>query len=344
MNRNLLIIFLLLCLQSATAQSLSRPKTIKEKGDYVHKATGTIFPVNVGSFQRTKLSTFDKQKNDVDASYELDCPGKGKTIVTVYVFPGREATDSRFRDNFLAAVLSVSYNAGRELQDKYTYCPYTSEGYKINGFRASFIPDKGKDNWLELYECGKWLLKIRTTTDCLDSAEAIGTSRQFAAVFNPVKLLQSSQLALKPHIAISKEAFFDSLFLGCTIARALKEATWAQKNVDSLERTAGFPGLHLDMHIAGIEEFVHFADTNTTMPEGGSTREFLDIYRSLKQNNLLAEFIMMQKSEVMIVPEDRVFNFHAYNEWEKTHKMKEYINTRFYENSYEESSVGTNNK
>lgn len=338
MYHNLITMLLLVCINTATAQSLYRPKNIKEKGDYTHIATGVVFPVSVEGFQRKKLSTFDKQKNDVDASYELDCPGKGKTKVTVYVYPDSMATNNRFRDNFLDAVLAISYNAGQVLQDKYTYCPYMAEGYKINGFRASFIPHMGKNNWLELYECGKWFLKIRMTTDCLDSAEATALNRKFVETFNPIKLLQSSPLKLTPHTAISKAAFFDSLFLACTIGRSLKELIWVKDNVDSLERTAGFPGLYLDMYIAGIEGFVHFADTNTTMTVGGSTKEFLDIYRSLKENNILAEFIMEENSGVMIVPENRVFNFAAYNEWKKTHPMKEYITRRFYANEYKPAS------
>ena len=208
--------------------------------------------------------------------------------------------------------------------------------------RASFIPDGGKDNWLELYECGKWLLKIRITTDCLASEEAIALNQKFVETFNPVKLLQSAPLSLKPYTNISRDAFFDSLFLACTIGSSLKELIWVKDNVDSLERTAGFPGLYLDMHITSIEGFVHFADTVTTMKEVGSTREFLDIYRSLIKNNLLAEFIMEQNKDIMIVPENRVFNFKAYYEWKKTHPMKAYISQRFYANEYKQASENNN--
>jgi len=336
MNRNLLIIFLLLCLNSASAQSFSRPKKIKEKGDYTHIATGVVFPVAVGDFERISLTTFDKKKNDVDASYEFDGPRGGKTKVTVFVYPGGDATDSRFRDNFLAAVLAISYKAGTELQDKYTYCPYTSEGYKINGFRASFLPHEKQNNWLELYECGKWLLKIRITTDCLDSAEAISTSRKFVEVFNPVKLLKVSPLKLTFHTGISENTFADKMLLGCTYFRAKSELLWVKNNIDSLERIAGFPSLYLDMYAAGIYGMLNFADTVTTMSASGQTKEMLDIFRSLKEHNLLSEYLVKKNESVMIVPEGRLLDFKAYDQWVQAHKLNELIQQKFYQNEFKQ--------
>ncbi len=330
MNRSFLIALLLLVTHTTTAQHLNYPKKIKARGDYTHKATGTIFPASIDKYKRKELSTFDRQKNDVDARYEY-ANFAGKTRVTVYVYPAGPATDARFREEFLNCVFAVSYAAGKQIQDKYTYIPYKKDGYNIAGFSATFEQQGSEKTYLELYECGNWFLKIRVTSSILDSIGITRLSRQFVDTFNPVHLVQSAPLSLQTSVSVSKEAFNDELFLACTIASGLTQVKWVENNVDSMERISGFPGLHLGMYEAGIKGFLSFADTNTTMKVYPDTKKYIDQFHALLDSEFLDEFLLEEYNEVMIVPGNKVFNFASYHQWKMTHPIKIDIHHRYYE-------------
>lgn len=320
MKTQLLLLTSIFLFNITNAQRLSRPREIKAGGDYMHAATATIFPAGIDGYERSEITTFDKQRNEIAARYEQKSRD-GKTTISVYVYPAEEASNYRFRSQYWASAQSIAIAADRELKAVQTYRSVAKDGYKIHGFNA-FITDGKQNTALELYECGNWFFKIRTTSDYLDSTRIYQLNQRIVSVFDPVNLVKHSTITPQPTISLNERAFADSLLMGFTIARALAELSWANDNVDSLEWLAGFPALYLEMHVASLKEAVKFANGENYQGVSQKTMEFMRQLRAIIDNNYLEQFVL-EEYDMLLTSKfpDKLYNFKDYYAWKKKNRI-----------------------
>ena len=337
MTRNKHLLFLaltLLVFSNVKGQDRYEPKKIKAKGDYIHEATNTTFPTAIDNYIRTEVTSYDKKKTNISANYENETSG-GKTKFTVYLYPVGIESEQELRYEYLNSLQSIAYAADKSLNAAQEYCSYKKDGYKIHGYSAYILADNRNQTALEIYQCGSWFLKIRVTSDVLDTAAIDILNKRVVDLFSPVNLVKTSALSLQPHFNVSKKALRDSLMLGCIMSSTFKKLEWLEANVDSTERASGFPDLYLDMYVESLKDFVKYAEEHKDWHLSNSTKEYLDQLNSLIANGFLDEFIMEQFSNVMIVPDKVDFDFKSFDHWKISHPININLNERYCVITYE---------
>jgi hypothetical protein len=327
MNRLLGILLLVVIGGQIKAQQLYEPKLINETGSYRHKATRVTFPVAVHDYKRISIEAFDKKKENIAAKYE--CTGcMGKTVVSVYIYPAFTATERRLREEFLNSAYGVSLSMPAKVKDKYIPCFYERQGYKLNGCRATFDTDVDGATWLEVYECGGWFFKLRTTSDLLDSTEMAALNRKFVQFFNPTDLVRASPVGGRPQITVGRLALRDESFFACALGSSFYKLDWLQDNVDSLERLAGITDLYLGMNIAGINGFLKQSIKGMKTVEG--VKKYIAELEAVKNAGFLNEFVMEEFDRVMIVPPNQAFDFAGYTKWRQSNRLTIDLRDRYY--------------
>lgn len=67
------------------------PNRLNPAGDYAHKATGFVFPSEIGSFKRSVVTEYNLDKTDVSAGYDKKTGEQG-VASTIYVYPAPPLT------------------------------------------------------------------------------------------------------------------------------------------------------------------------------------------------------------------------------------------------------------
>jgi hypothetical protein len=324
-----LIILLFVLGQISYGQTPRQPKQLKVKGTYVHSPTKTEFPVNIGSYQRQGVYSFDKKNENIGSTYKNE-----QTTLSIYLYPAGEGSEGRLRNQYLQAMQDMADNSksGLHAQQEYTF--FKSDGYKINGFTAT---TKGNPkSQLSLFECGQWFFKIRITTNLLDTAGINSLEKLILNTFQPTNLVKKSHLNHKADVIVAPAAFRDSLLLGSVLGSAFKKISWALENVDSLERASGFPDLYLGMHIESLKQFVQF-EKGKQWTRHQSTTDYINELNDIITSGFLEEFILDQFNMIMIVPKDLTLDFEAYELWKSSYEPKINLKERFYLVTYKVS-------
>ena len=338
MTKNIILqflVFTLLTSFSVNGQDYYEPKKIKSNDDYNHHATNTNFPTAIEDYIRTDITAFDKKKTNIGASYEK-IDAKGKTTLTIYIYPVGISSSNLLREEYLNSLKSISKASNKDLKANQKYCFYKKDGYKINGYEA-FIDKKENRTLtaLQIYQCGSWFLKLRVSSDLLDSTRIDSLNKKIIELFQPLKIVKNSALGLNPAFNVSSNTLGDSLFLGCMMSSGFKKMEWTEKNVDELERASGFPDLYLDMHIESLKDFINFADEHKDWYLATFTKSYIDQIKALVANDFLDEFIMEQFSYVAIVPDNKTFDFKAFEQWKVSYPIDINLNEHFYSIIYE---------
>jgi len=332
MKLTLTVFLLLVCSLVASGQQRTKPKQIKVQGNYFHTPTKTTFPERLFDYQLKSVYSYDKKNSDIGVNYEKGSEGQ-KTTISIYIYPADDGAESRLRNEYLSALQSIAFYTRNGLIATQSPVRYTGEKFICNGFKAITKLQNNDLSELVLYECGTWFLKLRITSNNLDTAEFSTLEDEIMNTFDPSRLTALNPLNLKADIYIAKAAFSDSTLLGSTIAGATQKIDWAIENIDENERASGFPDLYLYMHIASLMEFVKF-DKGKNTSKSKSTQTYLDELNSIFNSGYIAEFIMKQFGMVMIVPENVIFDFEGFEDWKQTNKITIDLNKRFYLVSY----------
>ena len=218
-------------------QAQLKPKKIKSKSDYIHSATGFIFPLTVNEFNRESIYAFDKKKKDVGITYKAN---DLKTTISIYLYPAGAGTEDRLRNEYLKSMQSVANISDNGIKAEQHAISFKNENYKLNGFKSN-IKDLDKESSLCVYECGEWFFKIRLSSEALDSSGMNQIEKEFLDLYKPTRLVKQSKLHPKASVYFAKTAFVDSLMLGSAMGSAYKKIDWAFENVDSLEARQRIP-------------------------------------------------------------------------------------------------------
>ncbi|MCG8579318.1 MAG: hypothetical protein MI866_05350 [Bacteroidales bacterium] len=324
----LLLVYLMI---SLSIQAQTKPKKIKSKSDYVHSETGFSFPLTINQLNRSEIYAFDKKRDNVGITYKTN---DLKTTISIYLYPAGAGTEDRLRNEYIKSMQSVANISENGINAVQHAVSFKRGNYKLNGFKAN-IKTSDKESSLCVYECGEWFLKIRLSSEVLDSTGINQIEKEFLNLYKPTRLVKQSKLQPKASVYFAKTAFVDSLMLGSAMGSAYKKIDWAFENVDSLERASGFPGLYLDLHISSLKEFTAFQKKHPNMSATTQTKEYLAELNSIIDKGFLEEFIMEQFDMVMIVPKDLELDLEGFNKWKNENPIKINLNKRFYIISFE---------
>lgn len=309
--------------QIVTAQS----RVINAKGDYIHQKTSTKFPTKIEDFTRTTVISFDNSKENIGVSYSNQNSNE-KTTFSIFIYPSGNGVEGLLRSEFLNSLRAITFiNKPGNIIKKYPI-EYKKDGYIVNGFKARINDNNNKSDLL-VYQCGLWFLKIRVSTQSLDSLKITNLEKKITDIYNPSLFVRQAPLNIKADIHFGSAAFRDSLMLGCVMGSALKKVEWAIDNVDSLERISGFPDIYLELQRASLLEFVKFEKDHPTMSRSQSTIDYLDQLESIINSGFLNEFIMQQFDMLLKVPPDIKLDFNKFKEWGKTKSIKINLNSPF---------------
>jgi len=312
----------------AIGQPRTNPKKIKTNGSYIHAPAKTTFPEKLNGYQLKSVYSFDKKNLNIGVTYDAES-GNQKTTISVYIYPANDGSEGRLRNEYVNSLQSIANHTRNGLNATQYPVRFTGEKYICNGYKAETKLQDKELSQLILYECGTWFLKLRITSNQLDTSAISLLEEQIIKTFDPSRLTAIKPLNLKANIYISKAAFRDSTLLGSTISSASKKIEWAIDNIDENERTSGFPDLYLYMHIASLMEIVKF-DKERNISKSESTQLYLDELNSIINSGFIAEFIMEQFGMIMIVPENVIFDFDGFDAWKQTNKITIDLNKRFY--------------
>ena len=322
------ILLLLIYNLVAVGQPRTNPKKIKTKGDYIHTPSKTAFPEKLSDYQLKSIYSFDKKDLNIGVTYDAES-GNQKTTISIYIYPANDGSEGRLRNEYINSLQSIANHTRNGLNATQYPVRFTGEKYICNGYKAETKLQDKEFSQLILYECGTWFLKLRITSNQLDTSAISKLEEQIIKMFDPSRLTSIKPLNLKADIYYAKAAFRDSTLLGSTMGSALKKIEWAAENIEEDERASGFPDLYLYMHIASLMEFVKF-DKERNFSRSESTQLYLDELNSIIDSGFIAEFIMEQFGMIMIVPENVIFDFDGFDEWKQSNKITIDLNKRFY--------------
>jgi hypothetical protein len=313
-------ILLLIISQSTNSQS----QAIKVKGDYFHRLTNFKFPLRIDNYVRNTIIAFDKKNENIGVSYSNQ-NSEGKTTFTIYIYPSGVGAERILRNEFINSLKSITFlNKPGNVIKKYPI-DFRKDGYLANGFKAR-INDNNNRSELLVYQCGQWFLKIRLSSQYLDSLSCVDLENKILDIYNPTYLIKRFPLNLKADVHFAKAAFVDSLMLGCVMGSALKKVEWAIENVDSLERISGFPDIYLNLQKSALLEFSNFEKDHVTMQRTQSTVDYLSELNSIIDSGFLNEFIMQQFEMLLKVPPEVKLDFAKFEQWKKSKSLKINLN------------------
>jgi len=332
MKKIISISILILFVFQLQGQERKSPKKIKASGDYIHSETETNFPELFENYKRIDVYSFDKKDKNIGVTYENEKNDK-KTTISIFLYPTEEASEDRLRNEYFNSMQSIANISKNGINSTQKLIRKVGEKYICNGIKAEMKNDKNELTQLSLYECGTWFYKIRLTTNELDSIQSENIEKKIIEKFDPTRLSGMKKLKIKANVYFAKAAFRDSIMLGSAMGSAFKKINWAMENIKENERGSGFPDLYIDMHIESIKELLKFQEKykyKKTQP----TIEYLEELNSIVESGFVNEFLMEQYNMLLIVPDDRVLNFKAYEKWKENKKFVIDLNKKYYVVSY----------
>lgn len=322
-------ILFLFCGFTINGQELLTLKKIKAKGAFIHNQTKMNFPEQFDSFQRQDIFSYDKKKLNIGVSYGNQ---KDQSIITIYIYPAGDGYEGRLRKEYLKSMQSIANLSEKGIHANQFAVRKEGE-YICNGFKAIITQEQNKYNSLALYECGQWFLKVRITTNNLDSTHIALLEQNIYSHYDPTKLTALNPLNPKANGYFSKTAFRDSILLGSAMGSAYKKISWALDNVKENERASGFPDLYLNLQVESLKAFMEFQHRfNYNQCE--FTKQYLKELQLISDAGFLAEFVMDQFGMILIIPENISVKYKEYETWKLNNKLTIDLNEQFYVVSY----------
>jgi hypothetical protein len=318
------------------AQTIMRPVALSARGVYMHTYTKKEFPKSFAEYKRKGIYAFDRSRANIGAIYKSP---HSKTTISVYLYPAADGDEGRLRREYLSSLNEIAIVSKKGITSTKGYTFYKKDGYKVNGFRADIhYVKEDRRSFMAIYECGKWFFKLRITSDLLDSTAIDELRNSLLDRFNPAEIVKNDPLEIKAAVAFAPLASTDSLIATTTIGSALKKIKWAEENIDSLERAAGFPDLYLEQHVEALKEFIVQAEKEPMVRKKWKaqqhTIQYLAELRRIIDSGFLREFILDEYKMVMIVPDDIKLDFDSYRQWRLSNSVNFSLNDKLYVVSY----------
>ncbi|MBW8361821.1 MAG: hypothetical protein K0M56_06480 [Kaistella sp.] len=314
-------------------QGTFEPVEIQSSTDYIHQKTKVVFPKTLHGFKRSRVVVYDQNRSNVGSSYKMKIDKK-LTTVSVYLYPA-EVSNDNLRDQFLAFNIAVNRNATNEQALKPELVKINSGTVILNGIITVFdynliVPDfmKGQKeqsnkSLFSLYDCGKWNIKIRITSENQNQEKLLQLEKLFLASFNPTKIAEDHRITgrKRPNIIISKTAQSDSLLLKSTIAEANAKIDWLDKNKSAAELSTGLSDFEMESQEFAIAEKIKFYKENKDKLSGSpETTAYFEDLQKIIDNGHLKDLIWTLTGGVVDFPEGAARK-HRYDEFVKQNNI-----------------------
>jgi hypothetical protein len=309
-------------------QIVANPRLIKVKGDYIHRPTRMIFPLQLDKYERTDINAFNKDRTDICVSYSDNLD---RTKISLYVYPADNGYEGRLRKEYFKSMQSIANFSNNGIHANQSLVRHEGEKYICNGVEAILAEDGSPHDVLQLFECGRWFFKIRVTTNELDSVQLMTLLQTIKTQNDPTKLTEFDPLDSLANVIFSRSAFGDSLLLGSSMGSAFKKIEWSLANVKLNERASGFPDIYLNMQIESLKAFISFQSRVDVHISKVSdyTKKYLSDLNQISNAGFLAEFIMDELDYLLIIPNDQPYRISEYLEWKKDKNLSIDFKERF---------------
>lgn len=298
----------------SNAQNFKRPKKIKSKENYKHIYSNFDFPMNFGDFKRNRIYSLDKSNKNIELIYFLD-----KLSVSISIYPAPEAVEGRLRNEYKRSLDNILQFEDLPLHITQRAIMHKSEGYKCIGISAKSNLETVTQ--LTLFECGEWFYKLQIYYSDTDSLLAMQIQNKFIERWNPIELVKKSNLDSKASITINPTSAKDSLMLCTSLGSAFKKIEWVYENTDSLERAAGFPDMHLDMHVTAFKELVEFKKRQESWDATPETLQYINTSEKIIKSGFSIEYILESFGYLLLIPENLYVDIEKYKAWKKSNNI-----------------------
>ena len=211
------------------------------------------------------------------------------------------------------------YNNGHYIESSATQkiVKYAKNGIKLLGLNTTI---NGNDlrTVFTLFQCGKYFISYRVSSFESEINELNNISIKLMDKYSPVEIVQKQSLKQELGIHIALEMQKDSTYLNVILKGARAKAKWISENVDSLERSSGFPSLYFEAHkaslIAMLKEWEISKHNNSVFDD------YLNYLLKVRDNGFINEFISDRYKDILLFPNNIKFDFDSYQNWEKINK------------------------
>lgn len=329
-------VFLLTLFVISTFTSIGQIKKIKFNDEYEHSSTNTVFSKTLFDYNLNEVNAFDKKKENVCIEYKSQNPNDN-TKISIYIYPAFSGHEGRLRSEYLNSIKAINSISKNKIEFKFEHIKIEDDNFIVNGLKTTFIDDENNNSELSIYECGTWFFKIRITSNKLNISQIDTLEKEIIKKYNPTNFTKLKPLNLKGSVAIAKVATRDSLFLASTIGSALEKLIWSKENVTEKERKSGFPDLYLKLHLASINKFIDIEEEKKSfkMTRTELTGKFIDDLKLIRNSSFLEEYIMEGYEKIMIIPDDIILDYLAYNEWKKNNTIPEFLFPNLCQDTYQ---------
>jgi hypothetical protein len=193
---------------------------------------------------------------------------------------------------------------------------YSANGYTLHGLTGRVMDSS---EYATVFECGKWLVKFQFSTSGTSFKNYNEILKEFLTKIEPSILVKRYPWnSARFQVVLDSRILTDKAFASCILVGAMVHALWIQKNIDSLERCAGVPGLHL----MGFEMAWKMA-AETWLSMKGSMRSprqtHLNWMSEVATSGFLREYIMSVHYGLLVVPDTVSLNMDAFRKWKNKH-------------------------
>lgn len=300
------------------------------KSNYLHPNTNTLFPYNLGEFERKQIVSYPKEKGKIAAIYSSP---KDKSSLVISLTPTWEANEGRLRNEYLKKIKELSKEEDKKYLPKPGPVKFKGRNYICNGVQGTYDDEKGYAQ-LTVYECGVWLLSIKLKAYDSDSVQFSKLNENITVYFNPSRLTALSPLNLKSNVTFEREALKDTVITSALVSSAFKKMNWANENISEMERHSGFPDIYLAMHIASLREYIQIQGRKKNINIDPKAEQFYEDVKAINNAGFLPEFIMEQYDNVMIVPYYVNLDFGAFNQWKQGREISVNLREKQYTITY----------
>lgn len=316
MKQIIFITILFSIVSCGVSNRLPKPKIINVNGDYIHYKTKLTFPEHIFNFNREDITSFDEKTENVGVTYS-STDNNSTSNLTIYIYPAGSPTESRLTQQYFASLQSIANIHNNGIDITQSIIPYKKNNYAVQGLYAE-INDKEVKTSLTLFECGKWFLKYRISTNSKDENYMDTLRTKLLENFCPTEIVKIAPVEPRTIIHLAPAALKDSLFVSSILENIKSRLKWINNNVDTLERCSGFPNLYLESHSGPMKDMVMWYEENKEKYQRESwDNEYILSTKKIIDNGFLNEFLMDEYSMLLITPDNIHFQFEEYYKWKK---------------------------
>jgi len=318
-----------------TASRVFRPRQINVQGDFLHKTTNISFPINWERFKRESITVFNKDSTNVGVSYLFNNPNQDIKF-TIYIYPTENGIEHRIRDEYFNCLQAIATVSNQLINTTPKHVRVSKDGYKVLGL-SGVISNENLRTVLVLFECGKYFLKYRISSNNIDTSVLSDVSNKLIGKFSPIDIVKKQPLIQGSTINISPGITTDSSCLEAILAAVFAKSKWVYENVDSLEKCSGFPSLYFEEQRVTVDTMLN----RWGKLKHNKTRfdKFFDDLTDIRNSGFLNEFICDQYEGTLLLPDNIKLDLENYEIWKRrtnptVRLVGQYYYLIGYENSY----------